>query len=309
MIDFLSVILPTYNPGLSRLKQALAGLQQQTLACSRWELILVDNNSTPPVDVDLSWHPHHQMISVSRQGLTHARLAGFEQAKGGVIVMVDDDNVLDPNYLENALAIFTAYPVLGAGGGKSRPLFESHPPAWLNTFYEQLALRDMGESVQIADWQQAYPTCAPIGAGMCIRKEALRSYNEKVSSGKMIITDRTRDTLSSGGDNDIVLEILKSGWQVGYFPGLILTHIIPEERQQVPYLARLMHQSSQSWVQLLESHQINPWPRIPGWTAPLRKVKAWFVYKAWRNPINYIRWSAACGLFSGLSKIHKNAKT
>ena len=302
MAEYISVILPTLNPDVSRLNQTLEGLQSQALPLEKWELILVDNNSTSPILANLNWHPNSKIISQPNPGLTYARLKGFLEARGDIVILVDDDNILDEKYLLYTLDIFRNHPTLGAIGGKSLPLFEKFPPVWVNEFRSSLALRNLGDNTIIEKWENKYPEAGPIGAGMAIRKKSLKSYIKKLSKSKSIITDRKGDSLSSGGDNDIVIEILKSGWHVGYFPSLILYHIIPKERLSLKYLARLSNNSNKSWVQLLTSHNINPWANIPAWTVPLRKIKAWFVYKAWLNKINYIKWRGACGTFEGLSE-------
>jgi glycosyltransferase involved in cell wall biosynthesis len=301
----LSVILPTYNPDLTRLNQTLSGLKNQSMDVMSWELIIIDNNSSNNFssNIDLSWHPNAFIVSEPRQGLTHARLRGFAEANADIIVMVDDDNILDPNYLSNAVEIFKAEPQLGAAGGKSLPLFESDPPKWLGSFYGILALRNLGEKSIIESWDNKYPLAAPIGAGMTIRKAALKMYLENTGNSQSLISDRTGDSLSSGGDNDIVLWILRSGWQTGYFPQLKLQHIIPASRVQVSYLAQLQLGINRSWVQVLAAHQICPWKPIAAWSQGLRKFKAYFKYSAWKNPVNYLRWKAACGMFEGLASI------
>lgn len=305
MPDKLSVIIATYNPDKDRLNKTLDALQQQTPPLNQWELIIVDNNSTQPIDADLGWQPNSVVVHEARQGLTYARLKGFATANNDIVVLVDDDNVLDAAYLQNVLQIFGQHPALGAIGGKSLPLFEPPPPSWLNEFYGSLALRDMGDETQIQAWENNYPQYAPIGAGMAIRKQALASYIKKAKSQQNMIADRTGTSLASGGDNDIVLEILKSGWQVGYFPQLTLQHIIPQERMQVAYMARLQNSSNNSWVKLLHSHGICPWKKIAPWTLPLRKAKAWFSFKAALNQSGYIKWRGYCGMVDALAEIDK----
>ena len=304
----LSVIIPTYNPDQKRLAQTLDGLKNQSLAKHNWELIIIDNNSSNNFheQLDPSWHPTAKVITETKQGLTYARLRGFNELTGDIIVMVDDDNILNSDYLEQAVSIFDKNPQVAAIGGKSLPLFETQPPVWLHEFYGNLALRDLGNDLIIAGWDNKYPDAAPIGAGMAIRREALKSYIEKITSGKSNISDRSGTSLSSGGDNDMVLEILKSGWQVGYFPQLELQHIIPAQRMEVAYLARLARDTNKSWVQLLQSHGINPWQKIPGWGVLPRKIKAWLTYKAWQNKPAYIKWQGACGLFEGLASLPQN---
>ena len=303
MVNMLSVIIPTYNPNLQRLIQTVSGLKAQSLPASRWELIIVDNNSSIDFmeSISLEWHPNFKMIREPRQGLTYARVSGFKQAQGEIIVLVDDDNILGNDYLKNTLEIFSSKPDIGAIGGKSIPLFEKPAPEWVKEFYGNLALRDLGDRIVVETWRGVYPPTAPVGAGIAVRKAALESYIARVASAVNPVPDRQGKSLGSGGDNDIVLEILKSGWQIGYFPNLTLTHIIPCERLRPEYLARLINNTNRSWVAVLEFHQINPWKKIPRWSAPLRKIKAWFTYAAWKNKVSYIRWRGACGLYDGLA--------
>jgi len=302
MADLLSVIIPTFNPDINRLSQTILGLQNQTLTFNHWELIIVDNNSCPAVNIDLSWHPNHAIVTATQQGLSFARLKGFDQAAGNIIVMVDDDNILDENYLKNVLEIFKLNIETGAIGGKLIPLFEKPAPVWLNEFYTNLALRDLGDEIITTAWRNEYPSFAPVGAGMAIRKTALEAYINASQTQSNMIADRTGSSLTSGGDNDIIIEVLKSGWQVGYFPLLTLQHIIPAGRMQVNYVAKLLNNTNRSWIQVLKKHNINPWDNISPWTLPLRKTKAWFTYKAWKNTVNYIKWQGACGMFDGLAE-------
>jgi glycosyltransferase involved in cell wall biosynthesis len=300
----VSVIVCTYNPDAGRLAQSINGLRRQTLAMENWELIIVDNNSDNKAlaTIDLSWHPWAYIMLEPRQGLTYSRIGGFKKATGEIIVMVDDDNVLDKDYLQEMINIFSRYPKLGAAGGKSLPLFTVTPPAWIKEFSNNLALRDLGERILIDEWNNSYPSSAPIGAGMGIRKLALSGYLEKLQAPQALITDRTATSLSSGGDNDIVIEILKSGWSVGYFPGLVLTHIIHANRTTVAYLSKLVHDINKSWVQVLEHHAIYPWKKISRFSLPFRKLKAYFKHRAWRNEASHIRWMGTCGTFEGLTK-------
>ena len=300
---YVSVVISTYNPDRDRLSRTIEGLKSQTLSLNDWELIIIDNNSTNNIlnTIDFSWHKNSKVAYQREPGLTYARLKGFSEAKSNIIVMVDDDNILRENYLVETLEIFKKSPNLGAIGGKSLPIFESNPPTWLEPFYEKLAIRDLGNQSIIEQWANKYPEFAPIGAGMCIRKKALDSYIDKITLGKGIISDRKGSSLSSSGDNDIVLEILKSGWGTAYYPSLVLHHIIPEKRFSVEYLSRLANDSSISWIQLLECHGISPWNKISKWTVPLRKFKAWFIYNAWLSKVNYIKWRGACGMYDALS--------
>lgn len=306
----LSVIIPTHNPHRGRLERTLAGLRAQTLPVERWETILVDNASVPPVDavpVAPSAPANIRIVREAQLGLTPARRRGLSEAKGEFIVFVDDDNVLAPDYLERVLEIFAREPKLGAAGGRSVPEFEAPPPAWVREFDDLLACRDLGERELIATLRgpdsperDRYPACAPIGAGMAVRRDAVAGW---LAAADNSLPDRRGNELSSSGDNDLVLSILRDGWSVGYFPSLRLTHLIPAGRTQRDYLARLSRGIARSWMQVLAKHGVSPWAPIPRWSVRPRQVKAWLTYRAWSGPAAFVRWQAACGHFEGRAEL------
>lgn len=224
----LSVVIPTHNPHAGRLRRTLAGLRGQTLPAAQWETVLVDNASQPALylavfTADL---PANARVVVEPQlGLASARRRGFAEARGESIVLVDDDNVLAPDYLERVLALFAVQPKIGALGGRSRPEFEQMPPAWVREFDDLIACRDLGWTPLVstglrntATGRNDYPAFAPIGAGMALRRAAALSWLEQPAAANL--TDRRGGELTSGGDNDIVLRVMHAGWEVGYFPVL-----------------------------------------------------------------------------------------
>ena len=308
----LSVLISTHNPHPKRLQRTLASLQAQTLPASEWETILIDNASVPTLvakDWTVCSADNLRLIRESEIGLSHARQCGFLAARGNIAVLVDDDNVLAPDYLATVLALFTAHPKVGALGGRSVPEFEVSPPAWTEEFYTLLALRDLGESPLVSQGLQPasaaknkYPSFAPIGAGMALRRAAWTAWLDARQDPFHAITDRRGDELTSGGDNDIVLCAMRAGWEVGYFSELALTHLIPPGRLKTEYLARLNRGIQKSWMQVLTLHEANPWPTVSRWSVALRKLKAWYVCRAWASPAAHIRWQGACGHFEG--RIH-----
>ena len=397
----VSVVIPTHNPRSDYLQRVLEGLRAQTLAQNAWELIVVDNGSREPLKagavkggkverlegydaencIDLSWHGNARIVREEELGLTFARLRGFAEAKGELIVMVDDDNVLAPDYLETAVRIARARPMLGAFGGKCLPEFEVEPPEWLKARGKGLGLRDRGEAPELFPEETGergisveqccseavgkpellknrttvlpknrvtrrvteFPDCAPIGAGMVLRREAARAYAERLSrrSGlrvaggesegvsvaqaeqspkhcpteprlgetalrqppshraASVITDRRGDSLASGGDNDICLTVIEEGWQVGYLPELVLTHLIPKQRMTLDYHKRMARDSMKSFILMLDQHGVRPWPAMPRWTYPLRVASSWLRVRPWRGPDESINWWGSIGMYKG----------
>jgi hypothetical protein len=136
---------------------------------------------------------------------------------------------------------------------------------------------------------------------MVLRREIATQW--AVTQENSPLTDRRGNSLSSSGDNDIIFTVLKTGWQVAYFPSLHLRHLIPAGRCEPSYLARLNQGIQRSWVQLLEHHGANPWGGISRAGTLPRKARAWWRQRAWRGPAEYIRWCGDCGRFDGLADI------
>ena len=304
----ISVVIPAHNPDAARLRLVLAALRAQTLPIADWETIVVDNASTRwPDERDLAaWAPANvSVLREGRLGLSAARRAGLAAARGSGAVLVDDDNVLAPDYLACAGTLLASRPAVGIAGGRVLPRFESEPPAWAREFFGLLALCDHGPVELIAPGARggrlaegAYPRFAPVGAGMVLRREAAAAWLGQPAD-RPAPTDRRGAELSSGGDNDIVLHALRAGWEVCYNPALRLEHLVPAARLQADYLARLNRGIQRSWMQVLSAHGVNPWPPLTPAGARLRQAKAWFAYRGWSRPVGRIRWQGACGHFDG----------
>ena len=301
----LSVVIPTRNPHPERLRRTLTALAAQTLSRAQWETLLVDNAS------DCPWDPPAELVAVlpgfqrlhePHPGLTPARLCGIRAARGDVLVFADDDNILAPGYLAAVLRLFGDHPGLAAAGGPVLPEWEKPPPAWTREFHGLLALRDLGPAPLIAAGSPAapWPDFAPVGAGLAVRRAGALAYAEALARDPVRrALDRRAAQLGSGGDNDLVFSLLHAGGDVGYFPELRLTHLIPAARLDAGYLARLNEGIMRTWVIVLHLHGQCPWPAIAPWTVVPRTMRAWLRGRAWRSPAHRVRWRGVAGQFQG----------
>jgi glycosyltransferase involved in cell wall biosynthesis len=304
----LSVLLSTHNPHPDRLARTLDSIFSQMPSAYEWELVVIDNASNPPLDaakLELGRHPYARLLREERLGLLFGRLAGLDNSKGDLILFCDDDNVLAGDFLARAVEIFSTDPHLGNASGKCFPEFETTPPAWAAEFEGCLALRNFGDVRQVGTgWSGSYPDFAFGGGGAVFRREALAPFLTAFKNGADIgVHGRTGIELTSGEDNNFILSVLKAGFHVGYFPELVMTHLIPAQRLNKNYLGRLNHGIAKSWVQVLALHGICPWTPVDPWTVPLRKCRAYFRYHAWAGPSEYVRWRGACGHFEGRALI------
>ncbi len=237
----LSVITCSHNPRPDYLGQVIQALKNQTLDKARWEYLLIDNASGDTLDaqVDLSWHPHARHVREEQLGLTHARLRGIMEATREILVFVDDDNVLDDDYLEQVMRVADSWLLVGAFGGQVRPRFEAPPPEWTRQYWTRLVIREFDKD----RWSNipTAPETMPSGAGLCVRREVAARYLGYHTNGqRKLVLDRTGTSLLSGGDTDLATTACDLGLGVGLFTSLKLTHLIPRERLEEDYVARLL---------------------------------------------------------------------
>lgn len=303
----LTVVICAHNPDAGRLSRALESLEKQSLTNCRWDVVLIDNASDPPLSDALipgSLVGRFRIVRELKLGLSAARFRGFCESSAELMVLVDDDNVLSSNYLADVLSEFAIHPQIGLLGGVCVAEFERPPDPWATEFLPLLALRDLGASPQISaafgeQSERRYPACAPIGAGMGIRREAAKAWMNAYRSGKCNLTDRRGSSLTSAGDNDIVLHALGSGWGVGYFPSLRVLHLIPQQRLRADYLARLNRGIQNSWMQVLLAHNVSPWPPLTRLGALLRVIRSWLREMPVRDPAAKVRFAGRRGHFEG----------
>lgn len=237
----ISVITCTHNPRKDYLEKVLVGLKSQTLPIEKWEFLLIDNASKELLcsKIDLSWHPNARHIREEKLGLTNARLRGIREVRGEILVFVDDDNVLDSNYLENTWQIGCDWSILGAWGGQIRPEFEVEPPEWTKPYWAMLAIREFDTDRWSNLVNQHITT--PCGAGLCVRKIVAQEYAKLIAQdSKRAELDRKGNLLTSCGDSDLAFTACDLNLGTGQFKLLGLTHLIPSSRLDENYLLRLV---------------------------------------------------------------------
>jgi glycosyltransferase involved in cell wall biosynthesis len=237
----ISVIICTHNPRESYLRRTLAALEAQTLSKDQWELLVIDNASESPVvgGFELSWHPRSAHIREHEIGLTPARLRGISEAVADLLLFVDDDNVLAPDYLSTLLEIHQRMPEMAViGSGSIVGEFEIEPPPWMESFLPMLALREISADIWSNDPLRL--GFYPCGAGLGLTRHLAHVYRDMLEKDqRRRFLDRRGSSLMSGGDDDICFTAGSLGMGVGMFKSLSLRHLIPKERLNVEYLSKL----------------------------------------------------------------------
>lgn len=134
----ISVIICTYNRA-KLLTNLLNTICEQTLACSEYEVIVIDNHSSDDTAaVTQSFaarYPQVRYCFEPRQGLSHARNRGWQEAKGDYVAYIDDDCKAPPDWLAVAQEIIeTVAPV--EFGGPHYPFYNTAKPHWWRNAYD-----------------------------------------------------------------------------------------------------------------------------------------------------------------------------
>jgi len=241
MLD-ASVIICAHNPRSDYFALVLDALRNQTLPLHRWELLIVDNASQVPLasSWNLSWHPTVRHLLERELGLAYARLRGIQEASADLIIFVDDDNVLDKEYLAEAIKIKQEWPFLGVwGSGFIRGDFEVEPRETIRSW---LAVRELSAPLwsNLAGSLFFHGDAIPYGAGMCVRKDVAVAYHQFFDQSSLQITGRSGTSAGLGlEDTEICCICCRDGLGIGVFPELKLTHLIPKHRVADDYIVRL----------------------------------------------------------------------
>jgi glucosyl-dolichyl phosphate glucuronosyltransferase len=251
----ITVAVITYNRS-RYLRETLAGLARQDYPADQWELLVVDNNSTDATgDVVASFvgsSPTPRRLVEKAQGLDHGRNRAVAEALGEIVVLIDDDIILEPDWLTQIAAPFLSEKAraIGVVGGEVVPVFPDGIPAWLRGAHRPLAFR--------ADAGPLPPHQAPMGANFAFPKWVFTRFG-----GFKTELDRQGAALFGGGDSDMIRRVRAKGLEAWFVPGAKVLHQIPAGRLTLKYALRHAFDSARSRVvdgaQMLRDAGRSPW--------------------------------------------------
>jgi hypothetical protein len=227
----VSVVICAHNPRPTYLGRVLESLRMQTLSKSQWEFLLIDNASKSALSSawDISWHPNGRHILEKELGVSSRRRA-IKEAASDLIVFVDDDNVLDPRYLTQAVEIKADWPFLGAwGSGSIVPEFEAPPVEYVKPLVQYLSLREV-TSARWSNVVSSHSEATPWGAGLCVRSNVASAYLQLYEQQSLQTRGPRGQPLLSGEDVEICYISCKMGLGIAIFPELKVTQLIPKEQ-------------------------------------------------------------------------------
>lgn len=236
MTPALSVVVRTRYRDPALLGRVLDALRAQDLPHDAWELRLVENAVPSRDEPSLAWHPRARRVEAPEAGKLPALIAGLAAVTGEVAVIVDDDNLLEPDYLRQIRSLF-AEPGVGTANGVVAAAFEATPPPFLPLFEADLALWDLGPAPRRTS-HAGDPELPAWGAGLAVRRAVFEAFLDahRRDPRRRLYGPAGFD---AGEDLDLAAHVFAAGLARVYAPALRLRHAIPAARLEAAALLRL----------------------------------------------------------------------
>jgi glycosyltransferase involved in cell wall biosynthesis len=172
----VSLVIPVYNEE-SHLAFCLDAIAKMT--AKPFEVIVVDNNSTDDSAAIARRYSFVRLITESHQGVTFARDAGFNAARGEIIGRIDADTVLNSDWVVTVQHIFAEQQDCDAVTGSVEyydiPL--KRTVATIDLWFRTTISRKLGNE------------CFLLGANMAIRRSVWLAVRDEVCNQKNLHED------------------------------------------------------------------------------------------------------------------------
>lgn len=243
----VTVAICTWNRS-ALLRQTLEQMTRLLVPAGlRWELLVVNNNSTDATAEVASSFIGRLPVRVVDEplaGLSHARNRALLECRSDLIIFTDDDVMVEPGWLAAFLGATSRHPDVTAFGGPIDPWFpERIDPVIIEAFPIVASgfcgLNHGEEERLLAPDEEIY------GASMGFRRSKLAGMTFNPDLGALGTTARV------GEETEFLGRLVAAGHQVAWVPGMRLRHYVDPRRTKLPYLARYHDQKGQLWVRNL----------------------------------------------------------
>jgi glycosyltransferase involved in cell wall biosynthesis len=211
-------------------------------------------------------------------GLSNARNAAIESARGSYIVWTDDDVVVDPDWLGAYDVAFLDRPDAAIFGGPIVPVLEEPAVHWfrenIRLLDYPLACRDLGNEVIHLS---VVKDLLPFGANVAVRTEEQRRYRFDPDLG--VGPGRQR----LGEETLVIRSILNAGHTGYWIPQAKVKHMIGLERQNLGYITRYYAAAGETAAYTEGRRQVPVLFGVPRWL--LRRLATRYAFYRFKRTI------------------------
>ena len=230
------------------IRTCLEGLDRQSVGALAFEILLVDscsnNKNARLLKEMVESRAGVELVRVARPGLSIARNAGANAARGEYIAYIDDDAVPDADWVEQIqAAVLRCAAPPAVLGGRILPVWEKELPAWWPVrLCGVLSIIDYQGSGEYRS--KAVPRgLEPYGANMVVRRSVLLE-----SGGFNEFAGRTGNVLLSDEDVQLAWRLQNAGHLVFYESRITVRHHIQPSRLNPKWLLSRLYWQGASTV-------------------------------------------------------------
>jgi len=202
------------------LRTCLSSLELQCLD-DAVEVLVIDNNSTDATSSiahEFSNRlPNFKYILEEKQGVSHTRNRGFQEALGAIVAYIDDDAKANPDWVSAITHFFENHPEASGVGGQHNAFSLVPIPPWFPKEYGSRSLGNETRKLRKNEWLN--------GTNMAFKKSALVDIGGFDNSIGM-----TGDKISYGEETQLVFRMFERGMQIYYSAEMCVTHSILPKR-------------------------------------------------------------------------------
>ena len=238
----ISVIVCCYNSA-ERLPETIKHIAMQRVSSYiHWEVIVINNaskDSTTKIAVQ-EWKKYNcvaafQVIHQPLPGKRQALKKGIKNAKYEYLLICDDDNWLQRDYLNIAFEVMEKHPEVGVVGGQGQAVFEDDAPDWFNEYEEHYGIGPQAKKAGYVSFSRNWV----YGAGSIIRKSLWETLIAAGFSG--ILPGPVGSRFSGGGEDVELCYAMKlAGFEIWYEDQLRFFHFMPKSRLNWQYFLKLI---------------------------------------------------------------------
>lgn len=247
----VSVCIPTYNGG-GRIAPTLAAIESglARLQGIESEVLVIGNGCTDDTEAVVAafWKncssiAERKYVEEPRDGAAWARLRGFRESKGEILIFCDDDVIPEPRSFTVIFENATEEPDLGGGAGQILPTLPaglSWPPWMDKRLKSNLAISESTQEIY-----NPPEVFQPVSAFVWFRRLSLAAWARRVEHQRFVLGPSSQG-MWRADDLEMDIWVLKEGWRLKRDPRIVAFHKIAASRLSTEYFAQLMYWNGRS---------------------------------------------------------------
>lgn len=245
-----SVIICTCNSA-KRIRATISGLlEQKTPEWFKWEVIVADYQSA---DNTLGhfremWNRTGvplRILAIEEAGKSAALTRSFDSSEGAILAIIDDDNIIGPNFIYKAHKIINRHEDVGIIGTLGVIDSDGDLPPWFSRYQGVYGVGPQAPSGGYVpdkkDWFW--------GAGTVLNAAVWRKLRKKNFNFQLSFSRPNGITFASGTggeDVELCLAVQLLGYKLWYEPTMQYRHCIAHTRFSEKYICNTIYASSKA---------------------------------------------------------------